>query len=38
MDTDLGRSGYLILSLRTLKINDSPAQFDEPDWTDARVR
>ena len=28
---------FLILSLRTLKI-DSPAQFDEPDWTDARVR
>ena len=27
----------IILSLGTLKI-DSPAQFDEPDWTDARVR
>ena len=30
-------NGALILSLGTLKI-DSPAQFDEPDWTDAHVR
>ena len=28
---------FRILSLGTLKI-DSPAQFDEPDWTDARMR
>ena len=27
---------FRILSLGTLKIN-SPAQFDQPDWTDARV-
>ena len=28
---------FKVLSLGTLKI-ESPAQFDEPDWTEARVR